>query len=341
MIGVSEIAVAALASLVIAILVVLAATLVVRLARVAIRSVRARALRTGVGADDDRPVRWDQRRAVAVAGCLVVAAVAGLLGTVLPLYRDFPHRGDSISLYSTMHYTAITTYLDLALLVGLAYVAFRRRDRLIAAVIVGYCADAVGSFAVFVSLFTAPHTHVGPGYYLLGVGHVAEVAAIVLSIGIVVTGRADRTHSSPQSLLLGFAAAALIAGAATMDASKVGGEPLWIFSLVPTQTAAAIIVGAVALAVVPLLAVRLADRASAFMVLGLATGQVLAAAGAALEKLYRPRFTELTLGFWLTAFAALTLVLLAFALAESAQPSVRASSPIGPGETGPVGVVQA
>jgi hypothetical protein len=342
-IGISEISVALVASLVVAIVVVLGAALLIRIARFAFRSCRGADLWSVFGDehDHDPGVRWGRRRTAGIVGCLVVAAVAGLLGTFVPLYRDFPHRGRSISLYNTMHYGAIVAYLDLALLVVLAYLALRRRDRLIAALIVGYCATEITSFAVFATGFTTAHTHLGPGYYLLGIGDAAEVAALVLALGIVVTGRAHHRHPSARIVPLGGAAAVLVGASAAMSPWRPAGAPLWIFSSVPRQTAAALLVGLVALAVIPLLAVRLADRASAFMVLGLAAAEVLVAAGAVLDRLDLPRFTELTPGFWLTALAAIVLVWLAFALAASAHPPVRASEPLDPGDFGPVGIVGA
>jgi hypothetical protein len=213
-------------------------------------------------------------------------------------------------------YGAATAWLNLAILMMLGYFTPRRRDRITAAIIVGYCARTLESFVTFVADFTARHGHFGPGYYLLGVSSGALVVALLIAIAILANGRSDRGQATVHAVWLGILAALLGAATAPLNSVKVFGQSIWAWNGLPWQNTIGIVVGLLVLVLIPLFALRIADRTGAGMALGLAAAGALSATEALLQKLSLPRFNQLTLGFWLTTLGAVTLVLLAFALTK-------------------------
>jgi len=331
-IGVSVILVALVSSIVIGGAAVLLLSLGVRLTRSIVRAVRDHPQLRGTAAEggsetgpptDEQVNSGDAvGRPVWMVGCLVAAVVLQVVGMFLPLYHfhiprqgDIPGRVLAITPYGSTPYHATTAWLNLAFLMMLGYFAARRRDRMVAAVIVGYCAPSLESFVTFVADFTARHGHFELGYYLLGLSSGALVVALVIAIGILATGRSDRGHVSVRAVWLGILAALLGAAAAPLNSVKVfGGRSIWAWSGLPWQNTIGIVVGLSVVVLIPLLALRMADRRGAGMALGLAAAAALSATEGLLQKLSLPRFNQLTLGFWLTTFDAVTLVLLAFAL---------------------------
>ncbi len=333
MIAVSVILVALVSSVVIGVVVVLLVSLVVRLTKSIVRRVRDHPLLRGAAAEGGfgtgpptgrEEVDGDVARAAWMVGCLVAAAVLQLVGMFLPLFHiripgfgHIPGRDVSITSYSSTPYGALTSWINLAFLVMLAYFAARRRRRVIAAIIVGYCALTLESFVTFVADFTARHGHFGPGYYLLGISSGAQVIALVIAIGILATGRSDRGHVTVRAVGLGILAALLGAATAPLNSVKVFGQSIWAWNGLPWQNTIGLVALLLVLVLVPLAALRIADRAAACMVLGLAAALALSATVALLEKLsLPPKVSQLTLGFWFTTVGVVTLVLLAFALTK-------------------------
>ncbi len=175
---------------------------------------------------------------------------------------------------------------------------------------------------MFVAGFTFASTaHLGPGYYLFGLGQFAQAAALVIAALILLTPSVHRPRPSARSVRLAVIAAVLIAGTSTMRSDRFVGEPLWIFAGWPWQGVTALVGGLVAVALVPLVAVRVTDRTARFMVLGLMTTLVVNnAASAALDTLWVPRFQELTVGFWGTIAAVVALALLRSSLRSRRRP---------------------
>ncbi len=334
MIGVSVILVALVSSVAIGIVVVLWAFLVVRLTKSIVRRVRDALRRveasersfgkgqpTGVG-DDERKV--SVHRTVCVVGCLVAASVLELVGMFLPLYHfHFPGRAGSthavtrtISSYSSTPYHALTSWVSLATLVMLAYFAARRRDRITAAIIVGYSALTLGSFVTFVAGFTVRRANLGSGYYLLGAGSGAQVVALMIAIGIFVTGRPGRGRVTVRGVWLGVLAALVGGATSVLNPVKFFGQSVWAWSGLPWQYSIGLVAALLALVLVPLAVLRAADRAAACMALGLAAALALSATESLLLKRSHPSLSQLTVGFWLTTFGVVMLVLLALALTK-------------------------
>ncbi len=334
MIGVSVILVAVVSSVVIGAVAVLLVSLGVRLTRSIVRGVRDHPLLRGAvaeGRSETAPAARGEdvdgdisvERTVWIVGYLIAAAVLQLVGMFLPEFHihmpafdHIPGRDISISSYSSTPYHAATAWLNLAFLTMLGYFTARRRRRITAAIIVGYCALTLESFVTFVADFTVRHGRFGPGYYLLGVSSGALVVALVIAIGIVAPGRSDRGHATVRAVWLGILAALLGAATAPLNSVKVFGQSIWAWNGLPWQNTIWIVVGLLVLVLIPLVALRLADRTGAGMALGLAAAGALSATEALLQKLSFPRFNQLTFGFWLTTFGAVTLVLLAFALTK-------------------------
>ena len=333
-IGVSVILVAVVSSVVIGGVAVLLVSLGVRLTTSIVRSVRDHPLLRGAaakgGSGTGPPARGEEvngdvsvGRTVWMVGCLIAAAVLQLVGMFLPLYHihvpgfgHIPGRDVSITSYSVTPYRAVTEWLNLAFLMMLGYFAARRRSRIMAAIIIGYCALTLDSFVTFVADFTARHGHFGPGYYLLGVSSGAQVVALAVAIGILATCRSDRGHATVRGVWLGILAALLGAATAPINSVKVFGQSIWAWNGLPWQNTIGIVVGLLVLVLVPLFALRIADRTAAGMALGLAAARALSATEALLQKLSFPEVNQLTVGFWLTILGAVTLVLLAFALTK-------------------------
>jgi hypothetical protein len=252
----------------------------------------------------------DQRLAVAIGSCLVASTGLRLVGTFVPLYRAVPHATPSFTLYSTLHYAAIVWYVEIALTVAIGWLAIRRRDRVIAAIVVGYCAPAIGGVALYATFFTFPQTRLGPAYYLLLIADSLEVVALVIAVIAIVVRNSDRARPRVQSVRLGVLAAALLAVSAPMNLTRLQGMSLWSFGLFPSRTVPAIVVNLAVLALVPLIAIRLGGSTASFIVLGLAVTTALSVADAELSRLgVRVRF-DLTVGFWLTAVGSAVLLVL-------------------------------
>lgn len=328
MIAVSVILVALVSSVVIGVVVVLLASAMVRLTKSIVRRVRGHPLRRGAATErwiGTGPLSGDGEGDAAVSiprtgwmvGCLLAAAVLGLVGMFLPLHRfHFPGHSGSISLYSSMPYGAITSWLGLAVLVILGYLVVRRRDRIAAALIVGYCASNLGSFVSFVAGFTVKHAQFAPAYYVLGAGYCAQVVAFVIAGGILVAGLSDRGVGTVRGVWLGVLAALLGAAASPLYPVKGFGMSIWSWNGLPWQDTIGLVAGLLVVVLIPLVALRIADRAAACMVLGLGAAIALSATEALLQKLSQPSLFQLTLGFWLTTFGVVTLVSLAFALTK-------------------------
>ena len=191
---------------------------------------------------------------------------------------------------------------------------------MVAGLVVGYCASAIGGFTFFVAFLTYPRG--GPGFYMLGLGEGAEVLALVIGAGLLLRGVSGLRHASTRSLRLGICSALLVLATSMMNLERFSGEPLWFFRLFPGLWVLAAMAGFAVLAVVPLFALTVARGAAVSMVLALAASQTLGAADAALDRLSQPHFAQLTVGFWLTVLAVLTLVFLAFALGRPEQSTV-------------------
>ena len=322
MIGVSVMLVALVSSVVIGGAAVLLVSLGVRLARSIVRGIRDHPLLRVTAAErsENGPpkggadVNGDVAvgRTVSMVGCLVAAAVLQLVGMFLPLFpRHLPGRGGWISSYSATPYHAATSWLNLAFLIMLSSFAARRRDRIMAAIIAGYCALTLPSFVTFVAFL--PVRDAGPGYYLFGASAGASVVALVIAIGILAMGRSDRGRLTVRGVWLGVLAAMLGAATSLLNSVKIFGQSIWAWDRLPWQSTIAMVAGLSALVLIPLLTLRIADRTAAGMVLGLAAAQSLSATAALLQKLSLPNFNQLTLGFWLTTLDVAILVLLAFA----------------------------
>ncbi len=250
------------------------------------------------------------RLGICMGGCLILAAALSLVGTFVPLYRAVPHLGPS--LYHTMHYSAIAWYFEIGLTAALGYVAIRRHDRRIAAVVIGFCAPALGTVALNAAAFTfsqGPQLHSGPARYLLQISSMLLVVALVIATAVVLQGT-ERHRPGVRSLRLGLLAALLVAATATIYPTRVPGTSLWSLTLLPTRLVAPTIVNLVVLAVIPLLAISLADQTASFVSSGLAAALTVSLADAALSWLYKPAPQELTIGFWLSICAIVALVLL-------------------------------
>jgi hypothetical protein len=172
------------------------------------------------------------------------------------LYRAVPHETPSFALYNTMHYAAIVWYLEIALSVAIGGLAFRQRDRMIAAVAIGYCAPAMGAVALYAAFLTLPRSHVGPAYYLLEISDALEVVALVVAMIAIVVRTTARARPGVRSVQLGALAAVLLAVSATMNLTRLPHMSLWSFGLLPSRTVPATIVSIAVLALVPLLAIR-------------------------------------------------------------------------------------
>jgi hypothetical protein len=216
----------------------------------------------------------------------------------------------SFTLAEGLHYAAIVYYLKIGLSVAIGGLAFRPRDRAIAAFVVGYCAPAIGTVALYAAFFAFPGSRLGPAYSLLEVAAALEIVAVIVAVTAIVTRGADRARPRVQSVRLGVVAALLLAVTATMNLTRVRGMSLWSVGLVPSRTAPAVVVELLVLALVPLLAIRLGGRTASLVVLGLALVTALSVADAALSRISLRVGFELTIGFWLTAVASVVLFLL-------------------------------
>jgi len=259
--------------------------------------------------DRDQRSSFDQWCGVLIGGGLIASAGLTLGATFVPLYRALPRGTPNFTLGDGLHYAAVVWYLEIALLATMGLLAFRRRDRVIAAVVVGYCAPAIGSVSLTAVFFTLPHSNLGPAYYLLQISGALEVVALVIAVLALVARSTDRAQLRVRSIRVGIPAALLLAVSAPMNLTRVPSESLWSFGLDPSRSVPAIVVNAVVLALVPLVAIRLRDQTGSLVALGLAVVIALSAASAALTRLSTP-VVELTVGFWLTAMASATLFLL-------------------------------
>ena len=324
MIAVSEIAVAVVSSIFVAATLMLLGYLLIHVARRAGASLPddlfERTVEHGValgreligrGPDHNGdPSSSDRRFGVAIGICLVASAVLRVVGTFVPLYRVVPHATPSFTLYDSMHYAAIVWYLELGLMVAIGWLATRRRDRVIAAIVVGYCAPAIGGVALYAAFFTLPLGHLGPAYYLLLISDGFEVVALVIAVRAIVARSNGCGRPRVQTFRLGVLTAVLLAVSATMTLTRLPGMSLWSFGLFPPRTTPAIAINIAVVALIPLIATRLGGNTASFVVLGLAVTTALSVADAELGRLGVPIRFELTVGFWLTAVSSVVLFVL-------------------------------
>ena len=274
--------------------------------------------------DEDRRERFGMRSWL--GGLLLVSVALQLVGTFVryETFGPFPARSDlpptpasSFSLYDGLHWGRPAFFLTLAILCGLACLLTRPRERLyVVAFASGFCVLNLGTlaFLVLVRTYTSRTVTLGPGFYL----NAASVGiAALFAVGAARAVRPFVRSSSsvnPLSWTIASGAALTVGLSILIRDVRVSYAPLMLFGPLSLRSAIAEAFAFVAVAVFPLIAIRMGGRAGSWLLFGLAAGEAIRALDAVLRRVGDFRgfpSAQLTIGWWAEILAVVLLVALA------------------------------
>ncbi len=234
------------------------------------------------------------------------------VGTFSTLYHHFD-LVHSLTLYEGSPYSGAAWFLSIGLLAVLGWAAYERPSSIRSAAVIGYGAPALGALTYTLAVLLKPGNELsfGAGYYLIMMGQAFEVAGVALACAALLHEPVHRGSSALRAVAI--AASIVIGASAPMLGARFSGQRLWLAAGLPVTWTILATAAMVAVASVPLFAVRLERSVAAAMLFALATSLAVGELTSLLQRLDAPDLTELTIGFWLTLVGVLLLVAAAVA----------------------------